>query len=105
MSEERKWCRFRTLKSAKIIRKNENLSLDCTLRNRSEFGAQISLESPVVIPKEMELLIESDELVAACAVVWQDGNRVGLCAFSGWKPVTKPARFSKKPLEHERYVI
>ncbi|MGI9379126.1 MAG: PilZ domain-containing protein [Methyloligellaceae bacterium] len=105
MSEERKWCRYRTLKSAKIIRKNENLSLDCTLRNRSEFGAQIALESPVAIPNEMELLVESDELSAACTVVWQDGNRVGLCAYSGWKPATKTNRLSKGQLEPERYVI
>jgi len=105
MSEDRKLCRQRTLKNAILIRNDEKISLRCTLKNTSEYGALVMLESVVPVPHEFELLIEADQLIASCKIVWRNGKMIGARAFSGWKQFAP----NRKPLNdktvYERYVV
>ncbi|MDP1868865.1 PilZ domain-containing protein [Bradyrhizobium sp.] len=52
--------------------------IDCTVRNLSETGAALSVESPVGIPVEFNLIIVSDDLKRRCRVVWRKENRIGI---------------------------
>ena len=105
MSEHRKLCRQRTYKSALLLRNDENISLRCTLKNSSDFGALIVLDSVVPVPREFEVLIESDQLIASCKVVWREGKCIGARAFSGWKHYASQPKLSGKKITYERYVV
>jgi hypothetical protein len=54
--------------------------IDCTVRNLSDTGAALSVESPVGIPTEFNLIV-SDQVKRMCRVVWRKENRLGV-AFS-----------------------
>ena len=53
-------------------------AIDCTVRNLSETGAALSVESPVGIPAEFNLVIVSDQVNRKCRVVWRKENRIGI---------------------------
>lgn len=105
MSEHRKLSRQRTYKSALLLRNDENISLRCILKNSSDYGALIVLQSAVPVPREFEILIESDQLIASCKVAWRDGKYIGARAFSGWKHYGSQQKFSGKKVTYERYVV
>lgn len=76
MSEQRGSRRTRALKSGKISFGGGAIS--CTIRNISESGAQLAVESPLGIPTEFMLVIPSDGVSRPCRVVWRSGNRIGM---------------------------
>ena len=53
-------------------------AIDCTVRNLSETGAALSVESPVGIPAEFNLITVSDHMNRRCRVVWRKENRIGI---------------------------
>jgi hypothetical protein len=46
-------------------------AIDCVVRNLSERGACLKVESPVGIPETFDLVLEGDDIVRPCRVVWQ----------------------------------
>lgn len=53
-------------------------TVDCTVRNVSETGAQVEVQSPDGIPDRFALLIKSEGVRYGCRVVWVRGKRIGL---------------------------
>ena len=76
MSEHRIAPRKRVLKAGTI--EFGGGVIDCTVRNLSETGAALSVESPVGIPAEFNLVIVADEINRRCQVVWRKENRIGI---------------------------
>ncbi len=76
MSDQRGSRRTRVLKSGNISFGGGTIS--CTIRNVSETGAQLAVESPLGIPTEFTLVIPSDGVSRACGVIWRSGNRIGV---------------------------
>ena len=78
MDEHRHERRARTLKSAKIIFNQHGSVIDCTVRNLSDVGACLQVDSVVGIPETFDLLIPLDPAVRSCTVRWKSANRLGV---------------------------
>ena len=77
MSEQRQAPRRKVLKGAKISSHHLGTSTDCTVRNLSETGAQLSVVSSVGIPDEFELVF-SDGQIKRCRVAWRTIQKIGI---------------------------
>ena len=69
--------RKRTLKMG-AIEFNRGGGVTSTVRNLSESGALLQVESVVGIPDEFTLFIEADRFKRPCQVVWRQQNRLGV---------------------------
>lgn len=77
MSEHRQSQRHRTLKAG-IISFDRAAGIDCTVRNISETGALLEIESPVGIPNDFILVISKDDVKRPCHVMWRSARRIGV---------------------------
>src|SRR5215204_2274923 len=76
--DRREASRKRVLKAGKISFGNLHASIDCAVRNLSPGGACLLVDSPVGIPDEFCLLVESDGLLKPCRVKWRSLKRIGV---------------------------
>ena len=76
MIEHRITLRQRVLKAGTIVFGGG--AIDCTVRNLSKAGAALSVQSPVGIPLEFNLIVAADNLNRGCQVVWRKENRIGI---------------------------
>jgi hypothetical protein len=53
-------------------------SISCTVRNISDTGAAIEVESPLYIPDRFQLIVQTDNLNRSCHVVWRKERRIGV---------------------------
>jgi hypothetical protein len=77
MDERRSSKRQRILK-AESIQIGGGGAIDCTVRNLSQFGAALDVQSPVGIPSEFVLVITGDGLRRPCSVAWRKAGRIGI---------------------------
>ena len=75
--DKRRSPRLRTLKGGSIMF-GVAAAVDCVIRNMSETGAALEVESPVGIPDEFRLLIKPEFLKRNCRVVWRSAKRIGV---------------------------
>ena len=75
--ELRKSVRRRVLKTGKIAFRNHFGAIDCTIRNLSEGGACIKVESPFGIPDSFDLIFEGGA-VRRCRVAWRKVTQIGV---------------------------
>lgn len=50
----------------------------CKVRNASETGAALELMNPAEIPDNFKLVVEADNFIRRCRVVWRSISRVGI---------------------------
>jgi PilZ domain len=77
MSENRQSPRLRTLKGGTIIF-GVAAGIDCVIRNLSETGAALEVESPIGIPEDFTLLIKPEIIKRKCQVIWRSAKRIGV---------------------------
>lgn len=77
MIENRKSVRHRVFKAG-IISFNRAGGISCTVRNISEGGACLEIESPVGVPADFDLHIASDGMTKPCHMVWAAEHRIGV---------------------------
>jgi hypothetical protein len=77
MDERRSTKRQRVLKAGSI-QIDGGGAIDCTVRNLSQFGAALDVQSPVGIPSEFVLMITGDGLRLPCRVAWRKAGRIGI---------------------------
>ena len=77
MIENRQSLRHRVLKAGTIAF-GSGAGISCTVRNMSESGASLEVDSPIGIPEVFKLVIEKDHFERACRVVWRSKNRIGI---------------------------
>jgi hypothetical protein len=77
MSENRGEIRRRTLKSGKIVFNGGASVIDCTIRDLSQSGARLLVESVLGIPDQFTLEAMGREPLA-CTVVWRLASSVGV---------------------------
>lgn len=53
-------------------------AIDCKVRNLSETGAALEVESPIGIPEQFRLVISSDSFSRQCTVIWRKEHRIGI---------------------------
>ena len=77
MPEGRHSPRVRTFKGGSIIF-GAAAAIDCVVRNMSETGAALEVESPVGIPDEFMLFIKPERVKRQCRVAWRSAKRIGV---------------------------
>jgi hypothetical protein len=77
MIENRRSIRHRVLKAG-LISFNRAAGITCTVRNISEGGACLEVESPIGIPQDFDLHIASDHVTKPCHLVWAGQRRIGV---------------------------
>jgi len=70
--------RSKQLKKVQVIFNNGICTIDAVLRNVSEEGARIEVDSPHEIPDKFLLKFTSDYKTRQCLIVWRDGKSIGL---------------------------
>jgi hypothetical protein len=70
--------RHRVLKGAKISFHQLGTSTDCTIRNLSDTGACLIVESQAGIPNDFDLVLDSSKTVKHCRVQWRSTNKIGV---------------------------
>ena len=53
-------------------------AIDCTVRNLSNTGAALDVNSPAGIPDKFALMLPTSGLHFACRVIWRGQNRIGV---------------------------
>ena len=69
--------RMRTFKSGTLVF-NRAGGVTGIVRNLSQTGAMLELETVIGIPDEFTLLIEADQFKRPCRVVWRRPTRMGV---------------------------
>ncbi len=82
MLERRVRPRALTLKTGKIVCRNEGADIDCAILDLSDGGARILVSDPAEVPQKFLLKIDRAQTVYVCERVWTDGNRIGLSCHS-----------------------
>jgi len=77
MSENRVKPRLRTFKGGSILF-GFAPAIDCVVRNLSDTGALLTVESPVGIPNDFTLLIKPELRKRDCQVVWRTADKIGV---------------------------
>ena len=77
MEEHRAAPRRRVLKAGTISFGGGG-AISCTIRNLSEVGAALDVESPVGIPDQLTLSIEAEHSSRHCRVVWRKEKKIGV---------------------------
>lgn len=73
----RKTVRHRVYKGAKICFRGLHAAIDCVVRDYSDRGAQLAIESPPGVPDKFELILAGCP-PTMCRVVWRKATRVGV---------------------------
>jgi hypothetical protein len=78
MNDKRETPRKRALKGGAIVFGGGG-KIDCVIRNLSETGAALEVESPLGIPDDFTLYLTQDEKTNwNCRVAWRSANRIGV---------------------------
>src|SRR6185295_5488704 len=78
MSELKSMPRGRTFLAGKIISNYGQSSIDCIVRQMSDVGAVIEVESALGIPLHFHLLIPGEGEPQPCKRSWQSEKQIGL---------------------------
>ena len=69
--------RRRTLLRARIAFKGRGATIDCTVRNLSDWGACLNVESYIGIPDTFDLVLDNAP-VRGCRVIWRSATQIGV---------------------------
>jgi hypothetical protein len=78
MGEKRQSSRHRTLKGAQIAFQEGHATIQCIVRNLSDTGACLAVESPIGIPNTFSLVFDGPEPDRTCRVMWRTKDRIGV---------------------------
>jgi hypothetical protein len=76
MENKRNNNRHRILKAGSITFNGSGI--DCIIRNISETGAALEVESQIGIPPIFDLVIAADHFTQRCRVTWRREKRIGI---------------------------
>ena len=78
MEERRKFRRHRVILGGKIFFHHESSSVDCVIRDLSENGAHLRMESTTSVPDQFDLLINQEEMLYPSEVAWRNMTDIGV---------------------------
>lgn len=78
MAEPRKRQRVRTMLGAQIIFNNRNSTIDCQVRNMTDDGAKIIVDSQLTFPQRFEFHVPQKGRTFQAKVIWRQENETGL---------------------------
>ena len=78
MQERRSSKRWGAYFKARIVFNNRSSVLDCTVRDLSDTGAQLTLADVSALPPDFELEIPSIDMLVQAQVMWSRGKNHGV---------------------------
>jgi hypothetical protein len=94
--DKQRQARCRVLKGAHITFKGHGAAIDCTVRNLSDRGACLKVESPIGIPDSFDLVLDHVSVhtsVRNCRVTWRKATQTGVEFRVGDFPATLRSGF------------
>ena len=90
MSEDKRTQqRRRTLKDGRVLLPGSRVTYDCAIRDVSETGAKIRLQSDsIMLPEQFELVFVADSLAYPAIRKWRRGNDYGVALTGQPRKVT-----------------
>lgn len=70
--------RRRVLLAGKIVHGEGAFTCDCALRNLSDSGARLRLQTEIVLPKSFYVIELRNGIAHECQVIWRDGTELGV---------------------------
>ena len=104
MQERRSFPRGRTYLGGQVAFNDRCSVMDCIVRNMSQNGAKVAIESTAAVPREFDLMVQHKGESRRARIVWRNENEIGIafCDNNAGKIISiEPARRIKK-LELER---
>jgi hypothetical protein len=83
MTERRNAPRQKTYKVGRIAFGGNRAVMGCIVRNLSDTGACLGVESPVDLPDAFNLVFDSGKASRTCYVMWRTDRRMGVAFLSG----------------------
>ena len=93
--EHRSARRKHALKGARIIFNHGSSSFSCTIRDLSDGGAKLVVNSMVAIPSTFDLRFDDGSSPQHCSVQWTSGTAIGV-RFMSVASDTSPGRFGRR---------
>jgi hypothetical protein len=78
MEERRRHQRTRSLKGASIAFNNQASAIDCVVKNLTNDGACLEIESSVGVPERFDLVFNQDHVQKPSRVIWRMMRRLGV---------------------------
>ena len=95
ISERRSVRRKHSLKGARIVFNHGSSSFNCAVRDLSDGGAKLVVDSVVDIPRAFDLRFDDGTPPRHCSVQWISGNSIGV-RFMSAASDTSPGRFGRR---------
>ena len=76
MENRRSTPRRKTFKTGMIVSHGSFLTINCLVRNVSDSGARLELESALPLPREFELLFNGQS--RWCQAIWKAARHIGV---------------------------
>lgn len=76
--ERRRSARKKTFLKGKVYYNHRLSSLDCTIRDFSDYGARLQFAAPVSLPDAVELEVPSREQTLKAHIRWRRDDEVGV---------------------------
>ncbi len=76
--ERRRVRRPRTLKEGRIVFANQSMVFDCTIRDLTEYGARLKMETTIDIPDEFLLYLVHLRQRVKVEVRWRTADSLGV---------------------------
>ena len=78
MADRRSAQRHRTFKGGRIITAQPPAEKDCLIRNLSDFGACLEIDSSLISADEFNLVIKPENFIRICRVAWRKPQKIGV---------------------------
>jgi hypothetical protein len=76
--ERREHPRSRCLLGGRAAGRGSPSTLDCVLRNHSAGGLLLTFTQAPMLPREIDVIVESIGVKTPAEIVWRDGDRLGV---------------------------
>ncbi len=76
--ERRKWPRKKSFLKGTVFYNHRHSSIECTIRDFTDYGARLQFASPVTLPDTVELEIPSREQTLNVHIRWRKDDEVGV---------------------------
>ena len=87
--------RKHALKGARIVFNRGSSSFNCTIRDLTDGGAKLVVDTAADIPKAFDLRLDDGSPPRHCSVQWISGNSIGV-RFASAASDAKPGRFGRR---------
>lgn len=76
--ERRRWPRKRSFLKGTVFYNHRHSSIECTVRDFTDYGCRLEFAAPVTLPDSVELEIPSREQTLTAHIRWRKDDEIGV---------------------------